>query len=90
MEIEDFFKFCKKGLNLQKIHKYTPESASKTIIITVFLALKNRRFLVPQKRSFLGQASSHYSGLTLKKPYNVSPNGEKGGLSVYKRWERLL
>jgi hypothetical protein len=34
---ERFFKFCKKGLNLQKIHKCT-ESASKTIIITVFLA----------------------------------------------------
>lgn len=37
-KIEDFFKFCKKGLNLQKIHKYTPESVSKTIILTVFLA----------------------------------------------------
>jgi hypothetical protein len=37
-KIEDFFKLCKSGLSLRKIHKYTPESAKKTTILTVFLA----------------------------------------------------
>ncbi len=37
-KIEDFFKLCKIGLNLKKIHKYTPKSAKKTIILNVFLA----------------------------------------------------
>jgi hypothetical protein len=37
-KIEDFFKLCKKGVNLQKIHKYTPKSAKKTTILHVFLA----------------------------------------------------
>jgi len=37
-KIEDFFKLCKSGLGLKKLHKYTPESAKKTTIITVFLA----------------------------------------------------
>ena len=37
-KIEDFFKLCKSGLNLKKLHKYTPESANRTAILTVFLA----------------------------------------------------
>ncbi|MBF4475734.1 MAG: transposase, partial [Methanobacterium formicicum] len=37
-KIEDFFKLCKSGLNLKKIHKYTPKSAEKTTILTVLLA----------------------------------------------------
>ena len=37
-KIEDFFKLCKSGLNLKKIHKYTPQSAEKTTILIVFLA----------------------------------------------------
>ena len=37
-KIEDFFKLCKSGLSLKKLHKYTPESAQRTTIITVFLA----------------------------------------------------
>ena len=37
-KIEDFFKLCKSGLNLKKLHKYTPESAQRTTILTVFLA----------------------------------------------------
>lgn len=37
-KIEDFFKLCKSGLNLKKLHKYTPQSAQRTTIITVFLA----------------------------------------------------
>lgn len=37
-KIEDFFKLCKAGLSLKKLHKYTPESAERTTIITVFLA----------------------------------------------------
>jgi hypothetical protein len=37
-KIEDFFKLCKSGLNLKKLHKYTPESAERTTILTVFLA----------------------------------------------------
>lgn len=37
-KIEDFFKLCKSGLNLKKIHKYTPKSAKKTVILHVFLA----------------------------------------------------
>ena len=37
-KIEDFFKLCKSGLGLKKIHKYTPKSAKKTTIIIVFLA----------------------------------------------------
>ena len=37
-KIEDFFKLCKSGLNLKKIHKYTPKSAEKTTILIVFLA----------------------------------------------------
>jgi hypothetical protein len=37
-KIEDFFKLCKSGLSLKKIHKYTPQSAEKTTILTVFLA----------------------------------------------------
>ena len=37
-KIEDFFKLCKSGLGLKKLHKYTPESAKKTTILTVFLA----------------------------------------------------
>lgn len=37
-KIEDFFKLCKSGLNLKKIHKYTPKSAKKTTILHVFLA----------------------------------------------------
>ena len=37
-KIEDFFKLCKSGLGLKKIHKYTPESAKKTTILIVFLA----------------------------------------------------
>jgi len=36
-KIEDFFKLCKSGLGLKKLHKYTPESAQRTTIITVFL-----------------------------------------------------
>jgi len=38
VKIEDFFKICKYGLSLKKLHKYTLESAKKTTIITVFLA----------------------------------------------------
>ena len=37
-KIEDFFKLCKSGLGLKKLHKYTPESAKKTSILTVLLA----------------------------------------------------
>jgi len=37
-KIEDFFKLCKSGLNLKKIHKYTPDSVERTSILTVFLA----------------------------------------------------
>ena len=37
-KIEDFFKLCKSGLSLKKIHKYTPASAKRTTILTVFLA----------------------------------------------------
>ncbi|MGB7969181.1 MAG: IS5/IS1182 family transposase, partial [Methanobacterium sp.] len=37
-KIEDFFKLCKSGLGLKKLHKYTPESAKRTTIITVLLA----------------------------------------------------
>ena len=37
-KIEDFFKLCKLGLSLKKLHKYTPESAKRTTILTVFLA----------------------------------------------------
>ncbi|EKQ52069.1 MAG: transposase family protein [Methanobacterium sp. Maddingley MBC34] len=37
-KIEDFFKLCKSGLGLKKLHKYTPDSAKKTTIITVLLA----------------------------------------------------
>ncbi|AUB55067.1 transposase [Methanobacterium subterraneum] len=37
-KIEDFFKLCKSGLGLKKIHKYTPKSAEKTTILIVFLA----------------------------------------------------
>jgi hypothetical protein len=37
-KIEDFFKLCKSGLGLKKLHKYTPESAKRTTILTVFLA----------------------------------------------------
>jgi hypothetical protein len=37
-KIEDFFKLCKSGLNLKKLHKYTPESAKRTTILTVLLA----------------------------------------------------
>ena len=37
-KIEDFFKLCKEGINLKKIHKYTPKSAKKTTILHVFLA----------------------------------------------------
>ena len=37
-KIEDFFKLCKEGINLKKIHKYTPKSAKKTTIINIFLA----------------------------------------------------
>lgn len=37
-KIEDFFKLCKSSLSLKKLHKYAPESAEKTTIITVFLA----------------------------------------------------
>jgi len=37
-KIEDFFKLCKSGLGLKKLHKYTPESAKKTTVLTVLLA----------------------------------------------------
>lgn len=37
-KIEDFFKLCKSGLGLKKLHKYTPESGQRTTILTVFLA----------------------------------------------------
>ena len=37
-KIEDFFKLCKSGLSLKKLHKYTPQSAQRTTILTVFLA----------------------------------------------------
>lgn len=37
-KIEDFFKLCKKGLNMKKIHSYTRESAFKNTILNVFLA----------------------------------------------------
>ncbi len=37
-KIEDFFKLCKSGLSLKKLHKYTPESAQRTTILIVFLA----------------------------------------------------
>jgi len=29
---------CKSGLSLKKLHKYTPESAKRITILTVFLA----------------------------------------------------
>jgi hypothetical protein len=29
-KIEDFFKLCKSGLSLKKLHKYTAESAQRT------------------------------------------------------------
>ena len=38
-KIEDFFKLCKSGLGLKKLHKYTPESAKRTTILTVLLAV---------------------------------------------------
>lgn len=37
-KIEDFFKLCKSGLSLKKLHKYTPESAKRTTTLIVFLA----------------------------------------------------
>jgi len=37
-KIEDFFKLWKSGLSMKKIHKYTPESAQRTTILTIFLA----------------------------------------------------
>jgi Transposase DDE domain len=37
-KIEDFFKLCKSGLSLKRLHKYTPESAKRTTILIVFLA----------------------------------------------------
>lgn len=37
-KIEDFFKLCKSGLSLKKLHKYTPESAKRTTILNVLLA----------------------------------------------------
>ena len=37
-KIEDFFKLCKSGLGLKKLHKYTPDSVEKTTILIVFLA----------------------------------------------------
>jgi hypothetical protein len=37
-KIEDFFKLCKSGLGLKKLHKYTPESVKRTTTLTVFLA----------------------------------------------------
>ena len=37
-KIEDFFKLCKSRLSLKKLHKYTPESSKRTIILNVFLA----------------------------------------------------
>ena len=37
-KIEDFFKLCKSGLSLKKLHKYTPESTKRTTILIVFLA----------------------------------------------------
>ncbi|MBF4474781.1 MAG: IS5/IS1182 family transposase, partial [Methanobacterium formicicum] len=37
-KIEDFFKLCKSGLSLNKIHKYPPKSAEKTTILTVLLS----------------------------------------------------
>ncbi len=36
-KIEDFFKLCKSGLSLKKLHKYTPESTKITTILIVFL-----------------------------------------------------
>jgi len=36
-KIEDYFKLLKQGLNMRQIHKYTPDSAAKTIILHVFL-----------------------------------------------------
>ncbi len=37
-KIEDFFKLCKSGLSMKKIHKYTTKSVEITTILTVFLA----------------------------------------------------
>jgi hypothetical protein len=37
-KIVDFFKLCKSGLKLKKLHKYTKKSAKRTTILTVFLA----------------------------------------------------
>ena len=37
-KIEDFFKLCKSGLSLKRLHKYTPESAKRTTTLIVFLA----------------------------------------------------
>jgi len=37
-KIEDFFKLCKSGLNMKKLHKYTVKSVEITTILTVFLA----------------------------------------------------
>ena len=36
-KIEDFFKLLKQGLNMRKIHKYTPRSVKKTVYLNVFL-----------------------------------------------------
>ncbi|MGL4669591.1 MAG: IS5-like element ISMefo1 family transposase, partial [Methanobacteriaceae archaeon] len=37
-KIEDFFKLCKSGLSMKKIHKYTPKSVQRTVILNVLLA----------------------------------------------------
>lgn len=37
-KIEDFFKLCKEGLSMKKIHRYTMESVFKHTILNVFLA----------------------------------------------------
>ena len=37
-KIEDFFKLCKEGLSMKKIHRYTRESVFKHTILNVFLA----------------------------------------------------
>ena len=36
--LRDFFKLCKSGLSMKKLHKYTVKSVQITTILTVFLA----------------------------------------------------
>ena len=66
-KIKDFFKLCKSGLSLKKLHKYTPESTQKTTIIIVFLPV----LITTTRLQHQNSTPKAFQNLKNLKPYTI-------------------